>query len=474
MSTFSRPLSFVFAFVSICCGVAIAAAAEPDLKVGTAIVDVTPQALPVSMTGSFVDRQATGVHDPLNVRCLVLQSGRNRLALLTVDSCLVSRETMDDAKRRAAKAAGIELNSILISATHTHTAVTAVDLASCHADPRYVEFLTACLAQAVVEATENLQPAEIGWGVAQLPGEVFNRRYKMKPGAIPPTPLGRTTDQVRTNPGSTPDVLEHAGPTDPDVMVLAARTLDGKPLALYCVYSLHYVGGIPADQLSADYFGEFAADVRKKLVGDDKESPFVALLANGTSGDINNVDVFHPRPRQEPFEQVKVVAGRTADAAMSVFRSCKFHKHVTLDASDAELELGVRKPSTEELAEAESRLQRSEKKPADTTPDVYAREQFELAKWPDTVPLKLQVLRIGELAIATIPCEAFVEIGLEIKQKSPQKPTFVVGLANGYNGYLPTPRHHDLGGYETWRCRWSYLEKDASVKIVARLLEMLK
>ena len=89
-------------------------------------------------------------------------------------------------------------------------------------------------------------------------------------------------------------------------------------------------------------------------------------------------------------------------------------------------------------------------------------------------PSFLQALRIGDLGIAAIPCEVFVEIGLEIKKKSPFATTFTTSLANGYNGYLPTPEHHRLGGYETWRARSSYLEIDASTRIVEQLLELLR
>lgn len=65
--------------------------------------------------------------------------------------------------------------------------------------------------------------------------------------------------------------------------------------------------------------------------------------------------------------------------------------------------------------------------------------------------VKLQALRIGELGIVAIPCEVFTAIGLDIKKMSPMKKTFTIELANGYNGYLPTPEQHKLGGYETWR-----------------------
>jgi neutral ceramidase len=89
-------------------------------------------------------------------------------------------------------------------------------------------------------------------------------------------------------------------------------------------------------------------------------------------------------------------------------------------------------------------------------------------------PLILQALRIADLAIAAIPCEVFVEIGLEIKKKSPFATIFTASLANDYNGYLPPPEHHRLGGYETWRARSSYLDIDASTRIVEQQLELLQ
>ena len=86
----------------------------------------------------------------------------------------------------------------------------------------------------------------------------------------------------------------------------------------------------------------------------------------------------------------------------------------------------------------------------------------------------LQAIRIGDLGIVANPCETFVEIGLDIKKKSPLKHTFTIELANGYNGYLPTPDHHALGGYETWRAQSSYLEVNASRAITSAWLELLK
>ena len=97
-----------------------------------------------------------------------------------------------------------------------------------------------------------------------------------------------------------------------------------------------------------------------------------------------------------------------------------------------------------------------------------------IAKYPDAVKLKVQAIRVGDLGIVAIPCEVFAEIGLEIKKKSPLKRTFTVSLANGYNGYLPTPAQHAFGGYETWRARSSYLEVKASDTITPTVLELLE
>jgi neutral ceramidase len=104
---------------------------------------------------------------------------------------------------------------------------------------------------------------------------------------------------------------------------------------------------------------------------------------------------------------------------------------------------------------------------------IYAREAVLLDAYPDEVPVKLQVHRIGDLSVAAIPCEVFVEIGLELKARSPFRQHFTISLANGYNGYLPTVEQHGLGGYETWRARSSYLEVQAADKIKQRLLAML-
>ena len=84
----------------------------------------------------------------------------------------------------------------------------------------------------------------------------------------------------------------------------------------------------------------------------------------------------------------------------------------------------------------------------------------------------IQAIRIGNQAIVSLPFEVLVEIGLELKEKSPFARTFTISLANGGYGYLPPPHQHELGGYETW-IGTSKFEKDSSVILTKHLLEML-
>ena len=69
------------------------------------------------------------------------------------------------------------------------------------------------------------------------------------------------------------------------------------------------------------------------------------------------------------------------------------------------------------------------------------------------------------------PPEAVVEIGYDIQKRSPFKDSFVLGLANGGLGYLPSPRQHKLGGYETW-LTVAHAEVGASPKLVDKLTEL--
>jgi hypothetical protein len=273
-------------------------------------------------------------------------------------------------------------------------------------------------------------------------------------------------------PRMSPDLVKPAGPTDPELYVVSVRSRDGSPLALWATYSLHYVGGVPPGKVSADYYGEFArriaAAMRKEGAGDD----FVGILANGTSGDVNNIDFQHERPAAAPFERIHQVADRVARGALEAYKTIEHHRQLDIAMLQSELTLQRRKPTPEGYEQAKKVLAEPDESKLPKRAKPYAERAVALYEGPDATTVKLQAIRIGPLAVCAIPFEVFTQIGLDIKEKSPFADTFTVELANGWNGYLPTPEQHELGGYETW-LGTNFVQKDASVKITDRLLEML-
>jgi hypothetical protein len=303
----------------------------------------------------------------------------------------------------------------------------------------------------------------------------------VKAGESYENPFDGVADRAWMNPGfQNPKVTGPAGPVDPAVSILAARAKsDGRPLAVLANYSLHYVGGLPA--ISADYFAAFARELTTRLAATDTrytgKPAFVAIMSNGTSGNINNVNyAAPPPPKRATGEQITLVAQSVATTALAAYSHLSWQGSAPLATAERDLTLAVRKPTPDELTRAKTIVATTKRDPDGQfsgRKPIYALETLALADYPATVPVKLQAHRIGALTIAAIPCEVFVEIGLALKSSKPLGDHFTISLANGYNGYLPTPEHHALGGYETWRARSSYLEIEASTKITATLRELL-
>lgn len=461
------PFVLLCGFALICAPDAVA-----ELRAGTAKVDITPKMWPLHLRGSFHPQIVDSARDPLYVRSLVLDDGENAIAIALVDSCMVHRDVLDPARAEAAKVTGISADKIMVCATHTHSAPFPNVAHDTPEERAYQKQLREGIVASLQQAAAKREGARVGWGSHDLADEVFNRRWFLKPGKMPANPFGSKEDQVKMNPSRSAGVLDRpAGPTDPEVSVLYVEDAKGRPLSVVANYSLHYVGNT-GPQASADYFGEFSRLMATRM-GRSSEN-FVAMLSNGTSGDINNINFPNPRPRRAPFEQIGVVASKTADAATrAIGKIEKTRADVKLAMAQREITLKHRVPSPELLERAKGLvaipLKAGERKSLER---LYAERTIALAAEPATTKVVIQAIRIGDLAICTLPFEVLVEIGLELKKKSPAGDTFVVELANGGYGYLPTPRQHKLGGYETW-LGTNKVQKDASEILVKNLLEML-
>ena len=452
--------------------------AAPVFRAGAATSNITPE-LGGDIIGGFLPFPATHVHDELHARCLVLDDGKTKLALVVCDLLGVHRSLCKEAANLIETATGIPATNILISATHAHSATSAVGDA-----PRkygsdveltnYQHFVARRIADGVQRAANLLRPAEVAFGQVDAPEHVFNRRWFLKEGTVPVTPFGKTTDRVKMNPqAGSPNLLEPAGPTDPGVSFIAVREPNGRMISVYSAYSLHYVGGVGAGHISADYYGMYCEALKRFLRNSENDPPFVALMANGTSGDINNINFKNPRPSQPPYQQMRTVAEDLAAKVHGALTNMEWKTNVPLQAGYREPGIQWRAVEPELLSWARG----LEPTPWGVRPTkndlstIYAGRIQRLAEAIPGTKAAVQVLRIGDICIATSPCETFAETGLEFKKRSPFPHSFMVELANGYYGYLPTPRHFELGGYETWPGT-NYLEPQASVKILDAAIDM--
>ena len=458
------------------CAVPCLAGSEPSasLRAGAATSDITPD-LGGDIIGGFLPIVSKHIHDPLHARCLVLDDGHTRLALVVCDLLGIHRLLSDDARRQIAQRASIPRENVLICATHTHSACSAVGDDRFKYDQQmddYQQFVARRIADGVVCAANNLRPAELAFVKVEAPEHVFNRRWFMRPGTIGPNPFGGS-DLVKMNPeAGSANLLDPAGPTDPTVSVIAVRGEDGQPISLFAAYSLHYVGGVGPGHISADYFGMFCDELARLQEADQVDPPFVAMLANGTSGDVNNINFRQPRSPQPAYAQMRAVASDVARKVHQALSGASYTRKITLDARYREPPIGWRQPDAEQLAWAKKRLADNPPMPgkADLS-TIYAERTLRMADYPATMPIPLQVLRIGDVCLGTMPVEVFCEIGIEFKERCSFTNSFMVSLAHGAYGYLPTPRQHDFGGYETW-LGTNRLEKHASEKMLSELIEM--
>ncbi len=445
-----------------------------QLRAGAAASNITPP-LGGGIVGGFVPIPSTHVHDDLFAKCLVLDDGQTKLAFVVCDLLGMHRAVGDEARRLIEERLQIPRSNIMISTTHTHSACSALGSSRYKFEielDEYQKFVAQRIADGVQRATQLLRPAELAFGTADAPEHVFNRRWFMADGTVPENPFGQF-DKVKMNPpAGSPDLKNPAGPTDPTIYFLAVREPQGPPISLFAAYSLHYVGGVGDGHISADYFGEFCRQLVRLQDVRDQDPPYVPMLANGTSGDINNINFRSPRPGKKPYEQIRIVAHDVADRVHKALADVKWRSDLSLAATFRDAEIGWRRPTEQQLAWANAKLQTP---PASNgradLPRIYAERTLGLATQPERAPVPIQVLRVGDVCIGTLPCEVFCEIGLEFRENSPQKPAFMVSLAHGYFGYLPTPEQHVLGGYETW-LGTNRMEPDASDILLKQLWEM--
>lgn len=435
-------------------------------RVGAAEADITPP-LGYRMSGYFHQRLNTGTRDPLKAKALYVEQGDVRAALVFCDLIGVPAGVVERARKLVSEQSGVPVENMLVAATHSHTGPLYLGVLREHfhrlaverqgSDPQeavdYCELLVRQIAAAVAEARQRARPARLLAGVAARDDLSFNRRFHMKNGS------------VVFNPGRlNPDIVRPAGPIDPDVGILLARAEgSSQPLASLTVFALHLdtVGGT---QYSADYPFYLERDLQKHW-GDD----LISLFGAGTCGDINHIDVKTKGTGMPDTERIGAALASTVIAAADRLRPIE---QPDLAVAHAKVEVPVQRYTPEQIAAARENMTKV------GTRELPFLEQVEACKimsielrGQETLPLDVQVFRLGDdVALVALPGEVFVELGLEIKRRSPFTTTFVVELANDCPHYVPTRKAFAEGSYETVN---SIIEVGGGEKLVERAVSLL-
>ncbi len=423
---------------------------------GVAQTDITPPIGSV-MPGGFHKRIATGVHDPLHATALILSEGETTLSLVSLDALSVPASLVQAVRSAVADKCGIPPRNLLIAATHTHCGGPIANAFECDADEGYRSFVAEQIVNAVVKAWEERTEAEVGIGVGHETRVAFNRRFVMRNG------------RHQTHPGKgNPDIVRPAGPTDPDVGVLAVRRKDGQLMGCVVNFACHctVMGGT---EFSADY-PYYLSETLRKVFGDQCLTVFLP----GACGDVTQVANTLPREPEFGEKWAKRIGLRLGGEVVKVIALMEFSDSLPLQSAQSVVHLTRRKVPEAMLQNARRLL--ATNGPMDVE-RVYARELILLAEEEQQNPFveaEVQVFAIGRCAFVAIPGELFCQFGLDIKRASPFPTTFVVTCANGMVGYLPTPEAFKGGGYEVRLARSSQLMPDAGDQLVGEALQLLQ
>jgi hypothetical protein len=454
--------------------------AASAFKVGFAEGDITPE-LGSEAPGGYGKAYHRSLHDPCKVRAVVFDDGKNRVALVGIDALFIHQQTVGRVRKAIARKTGLGENAILLGASHSHSSGPmsgvmpgeyddapeliqrlAYKESTC-ADPKYLEKVEHALVEAVCRAHDSRVPARAGIGKGTEPTAAFNRRFRMRDGG------------TVTHPGQgNPDIVEPAGPVDPEVGVIGVW--DEKKKFLGCVvnFSCHATtnpGGISANYV---YYLE-------KVIQGYYGKGAVVVFLNGASGDVTQVNNQNPYKQPEAEQWAQLVGGKVGAEALKVLFAMEPGTLVPVEARTRVLSIARRPPATERVRQC---LELVPKDPAKVghTEWTFAKEivllDAKLRKEPQ-VEVEVQAVQVGPAVFLTTPAEYFCRFGLEQKARSGFPFTFPVSLANGCVGYVPTEDAFGPGGggYETRLTSYSNLEitagsrmRDAGLEL-ARLLE---
>jgi len=412
----------------------------PAIRAGAAQIDITPP-VGTSLAGYFSDRVSDRVIDPLRAHALILESGGERIAVVSCDVICMPASVADPARQLIEERTGIPGGNVLICATHTHTGPEMRKGRLIPTNDEWLDGVPEMICQAVEAAAAEMFDAVL------MPGCGYED-------AIGSNRLGRKRDgsEVFGKEGT----LGPAGPIDPQVVALGVRDLDGRVRAMVVNYAMHAntVGGTG---ISAGWPGRLAAAMAR-FYGDE----CVTVFFNGTCGDINHAHWRASRWLGKGIGKATQMGNAMAGLAIEATETAEPLEGAEVDALFRHLPIAYYTRDEQMRAEVEAMRVRDDLRDADR----YVVKQFdEWALDGEIAQVPVQVLRVGEVLIVGIPSEVFVGWGLEIKRWSPATWTMVAELANDWFGYIPTSDQALRGAYGAKPILSRRLEADGGRKM---------
>ncbi len=452
----------------------VAGTMQAEFKAGFARVDATPP-LGIPLVGYFSHRVADGVLDPLVVECVAVSDGTNSALIYSVDDLHLTNPFFEKAFPAITDATGVPRDRIYVHSTHTHTGPADWPRDSFSAEENrnvmdYAGIRIAKLADAGRAALSDMAPASIAVAKTVCKNISFIRRYRMKDGT------------VRTNPGlMNPNAKEALGSPDETLQLIRFRRTGAPDIAIVN-FGTHpdTIGGT---KYSADWPGVVRSTFEHGIGGGVK-----CLFLNAAQGDVNHHFRFPPPGRAaldaRKAKQPKAIAihmGRAvAGAAMSIWDVCEDIPAGAVRGAVKPVAMPTNLPTADEIkwvemfdAGRKSEIPLSGMEIATlTSPGSRVRK---LKGGPDHFDILVSSVAIGDsLAFAGVPCEPFVDIGRDIKARSPFRTTIVTCLTNGSEGYIPSTKAHSEGGYEGLSSRFAAATGDALVSAQVEQLKRLK
>lgn len=397
--------------------------------------------------------RATGVHDDLSAQAMVLSDGVGKVAIVGVDLLALGTRIADEIRERIAAKSDIAADSIMICATHTHSAPAFNIFATPRADAKLVEgrdldwerALPGKIASAILLARANLQPATL---------RVANARFT----------LG-THRRLRRADGHVQTAANYAGPADSQVNALGAYRPDGTPIAFLMNYPCHGVVLCEDNLLYSRDWPGFAMDEIERA-GAAGDAPPISIFVQGATGNIDprsrgNFDVAEEQGRAMGRAAFDALYNAAAfDCATLGVRRVPLNlklKDLDVDLTAARRCVAQTKASLEAHRGGEGyQLKRLRDHHAQSLTALAALEQLEEQNRRDRridiarceLATSLTLVTFGDVALVGIPGELFVELGLALKSNPQFAQTFVLGYCNDLIGYIPTCAAYAEGGYE--------------------------